>query len=230
LKGGRLPSLMRPILNRKLPVFVILLSLLALAGCSADPRVEANRAVERANEEIAAHDRLFDEARATYSEARQSIRESNEDQSNGNPDSGDTDSGSTEDSESTDSESTAISEAADDVSEARSTLQEARSRLENAREEISGIQDLDVSGELLEYSRTLEDALSAQMRAEEREISFYEILADDPGLEDNRERAIGILAEAEDAYAEAESGYEEARSIAGSNPDLITPEGGSTGG
>lgn len=185
---------------------MILLSLIAVAGCSADPRLEANRAVESANEEISAHDELFDEARNTYSEARQSIRGSSE---------------STE-AEATGAEGTEV----ESISEARGTLEEASGRLENAREEISGIRDLDVSNELLDYSRTLDGALSAQIRAEEREIAFYEVLAEDPALEENRDRAIGLLTEAEDSYAEAESGYREADQIADSNPELVAPENG----
>lgn len=190
-------------------MFVILLSPVIVVGCSSDPRLEANRAIERANEEISAHDELFDEARGIYSETQQAVREGGE-----SPES--TDMGTTGQAE--------------DISEARDTLEEARDRLQAAQEEISGIQDLEVSQELLRYSRTLDRALADQIRGEEREISFYEILAEDPALEENRDRAIiGILAEAEDAYAAAESGYAEAREIADSNPELIVPEGGSTG-
>lgn len=190
---------------------MILLSPVIVAGCSSDPRLEANRAIERANEDISAHDELFDEARGIYSETQQAVRESGE-----NP-------------ESTRRESTGTTGQAEDISEARDTLEEARDRLQAAQEEISGIQDLEVSQELLRYSRTLDGALADQIRGEEREISFYEILAEDPALEENRDRAIGILAEAEDAYAAAESGYAEAKEIADSNPDLIVPESGSTG-
>lgn len=189
---------------------MILLSPVIAAGCSSDPRLEANQAVERANEEIAAHDELFDEARDIYSETRQAVREGGGDL------------------ESTQAEGTVAETTGDaeDISEARDKLEEARGRLQEARGEISGIQDLEVSEELLRYSRTLDEALAAQIRAEEREIAFYEILARDPALEENRERAIGILAEAEDGYAEAESGYAEAKEIADSNPELIVPEGG----
>lgn len=187
---------------------MILLSPVIVVGCSSDPRLEANRAIERANEEISAHDELFDEARGIYSETQQAVREGGE-----SPES--TEMGTTGQAE--------------DISEARDTLEEARDRLQAAQEEISGIQDLEVSQELLRYSRTLDGALADQIRGEEREISFYEILAEDPALEENRDRAIGILAEAEDAYAAAESGYAEAREIADSNPELIVPEGGSTG-
>lgn len=203
---------MRPILNRTRVSFVILLSLLLAVGCSADPRVQADRAIQQANEDITAHDELFDEARAAYSDAQQTIRENNENSDN----------------ESTNDEGTTPeSQAAESVSEARSKLQDARSRLEEARGEISGIQDLEVSDDLLEYSRTLEEAISAQMRAEEREISFYEILAEDPGLEENREQAMELLDEASQAYTEAENGYQEANSIADSNPELVAPESGS---
>lgn len=191
---------------------MILLSPVIVAGCSSDPRLEANRAIERANEEISAHDELFDEARGIYSETQQAVREGGE-----NP-------------ESTEMESTGMGTTgqAEDISEARDTPEEARDRQQAAQEEISGIQDLEVSQELLRYSRTLDRALADQIRGEEREISFYEILAEDPALEENRDRAIGILAEAEDAYAAA-SGYAEAKEIADSNPDLIVPEGVSTG-
>lgn len=203
---------MRPILNRTRVSFVILLSLLLAVGCSADPRVQADRAIQQANEDIEAHDELFDEARAAYSDAQQTIRETNENSDN----------------ESTNNEDTTPeSQAAESVSEARGKLQDARSRLEEARGEISGIQDQEVSDDLLEYSQTLEDAISAQMRAEKREISFYEILAEDPGLEENREQAMELLDKASQAYTEAENGYKEANSIADSNPELVAPESGS---
>jgi rubrerythrin len=203
--------------------FVILLSLLLAVGCSADPRVQADRAIQQANEDIEAHDELFDEARAAYSDAQQTIRETNANSENSEgSEGGDSDGGSTNDEG-----TTPESQAAESVSEARSTLQDARSRLEEARGEISGIQDLEVSDDLLEYSRTLEDAISAQMRAEEREISFYEILAEDPVLEENREQATELLDEAGSSYTEAENGYEEANSIADSNPELVAPESGS---
>lgn len=234
MKGGRLPSLMRPILNRTRVYFVILLSLLLAVGCSSDPRVQADRSIQKANEDITAHDELFDEARAAYSDAQQTIRQANEEAESsegeggdGNSDDGNSDSGDS-DSESTSNEGTTPeSQAAESVSEARSKLQDARGRLEEARGEISGIQDLEVSDDLLEYSNTLEEAISAQMLAEEREISFYEILAEDPGLEDNREQAMELLDEAGQAYTEAENGYQEANSLASSNPELVAPESGS---
>lgn len=201
MKGGRLPSLMAHILNRTFKAFVILLSLFAaalvLAGCSSDPRQEADRAIERANEHISAHDELYDEARAAYEEARNSLQEE---------------------------EAGETTAQAQSISEARRKMQDARGRLQQAREEIAGIRDLDVSGELREYSRTLDGALEAQITAEQREIEFYEIAAEDPALEDNRERAIGILAEAEDAYNEAEDGYERAAEIGDSNPRMAAPQ------
>lgn len=201
MKGGRLPSLMRPILNRTSAFLVILFSLLFIAGCSSDPRVEANKSIERANEKISAHDKLFDEARNAYPEAQRSIRGSGE---------------------STSPESTETT--SESISEARSKLEDARARLKEAREQISSIQDQEVSEELLNYSRTLEEALAAQMRGEKREIAFYEILAEDPKLEKNRDRAIEKLDEAKKAYAEAKSGYEEADRIANSNPKIIDSE------
>lgn len=178
---------------------MILLSLLAAAlvvsGCSTDPRQEADGAIERANEHISAHDELYDEARAAYEEARSSVQE--------------------------DGERTAQAQS---ISEARRKMQEARDELRQARREISSVRDLDVSGELKEYARTLDGALEAQMTAEQREIEFYETAAEDPALEDNRERAIGILAEAEDAYQEAEDGYERAAEIGDSNPRMAAPQ------
>ena len=190
---------MAHILNRTFKAFVILLSLIAtalvLSGCSSDPRQEANSAIERANEHISAHDELYDEARAAYDEARSPREE--------------------------DAESTAQAQS---ISEARRTMQEARGRLQQARQEIASIRELDVSGELQEYSRTLDGALEAQITAEQREIEFYEIAAEDPALEDNRERAIGILAEAEDAYNEAQDGYERAAEIGDSNPQMAAPQ------
>ena len=213
MKGGRLPSLMRPILNRTSAFFVILFSLLFIAGCSSGPRVEANQAIEQANEKISAHDRLFDEARNAYSQAQRSIRDGG----------GSTTPESTE----TTSESTGPQGGeSESISEARSKLEDARTRLKEARDEIASIQELEVSEELLDYSRTLEEALNAQIRGEKREIAFYGILAEDPALEENRERAIERLDEAKKAYAKAESGYEEAGKIADSNPNVVAPESG----
>lgn len=190
---------MAHILNRMSRAFVILLSLLAAAlvisGCSSDPRQEADGAIERANEHISAHDELYDEARAAYEEARSSLQEEN-------------------------GETTAQAQS---ISEARREMQEARSELQRAREEISSVRDLEVSGELQEYARTLDGALEAQITAEQREIEFYEIAAEDPALEDNRERAIGVLAEAENAYQEAEDGYERAAEAGDSNPQMAAP-------
>jgi hypothetical protein len=185
---------------------VILLSLTLAAGCSSDPRVEANDAVERANKNISAHDGLFDEARKAYSQSQQAVQNSNE--SNESTESG--------------------SPGAQDVSRARNKLQDARGRLEEARMEISGIQDLDVSDDLTRYSRTLEDALAAQMRGEKREISFYGILADDPGLEKDADRreAMNLLDEASQAYKEAENGYQKAADTADSNPNFAASESG----
>lgn len=178
---------------------MILLSLLATSlvffGCSAEPHREADSAIERANGHISAHDDLYDEARAAYDEARNSLQEND---------------GTTAQARS--------------ISEAGQKMQEARGRLQQARQEISGIRDLDVSGELQEYVRTLDGALEAQIRAEQREIEFYEIAAEDPALEDSRERATGILAEAEDAYQEAEDGYERAAEIGDSNPRMAAPQ------
>lgn len=204
MKGGRLPSLMSPILNRTSAFFVILLSLLFISGCSSDPRVEANQSMERANEKISAHDKLFDEARNDYSEAQRAIRASGESTS---PESTGTQDGETE-----------------SISEARSKLEDARSRLKEAREEISSIQELEISEELLNYSRTLEEALTAQMRGEKLELAFYEVLAEDPTLEENRDQAIEKLDEAKKSYSKAESGYEEASKIANSNPDVVASE------
>jgi hypothetical protein len=129
-------------------LFVILLSPVIVAGCSSDPRLEANRAIERANEEISAHDELFDEARGIYSETQQAVREGGE-----SP-------------ESTEMESTGMGTTgqAEDISEARDTPEEARDRQQAAQEEISGIQDLEVSQELLRYSRILDRALADQIR------------------------------------------------------------------
>jgi hypothetical protein len=128
-------------------LFVILLSPVIVAGCSSDPRLEANRAIERANEEISAHDEL-DEARGIYSETQQAVREGGE-----SP-------------ESTEMESTGMGTTgqAEDISEARDTPEEARDRQQAAQEEISGIQDLEVSQELLRYSRILDRALADQIR------------------------------------------------------------------
>lgn len=179
---------------------MILLSPLVAAGCSTeDPRQEANRAIERANEDIAAHDDLYDEARAAYEESQSSAQ---------------------------DEESAETTQSAESAGEARESMQEARSRLEEARREISTIRDLDVSSDLREYSRTLDEALESQLRAERREIEFYELLAEDPALQEDREQATEALDEAEDAYAEADREYQEAAEVADSNPELVAPESG----
>lgn len=197
MKGGRLLSLMAHILNRTRLAFVILLSPLVVAGCSTqDPRQEADRAIERANEDISAHDDLYNEAREDYERSQDSVQ----------------------------SEET--TQGAESAGEALDSMQEARSRLEEARREISSIRDLEVSSDLLQYSRALDEALESQIRAERREIAFYELLAKDPALEEDRQRAIGLLAEAEDAYDEADRAYREAAEAADSNPELVAPESG----
>lgn len=183
------------ILERRVPIVVITLSLLLAAGCSGlsgGPREQAGEAISQANETIAEHDELFREARETYEGARQAIEDG-------------------EDPE----------EQAERIAEARETLAEARTNLEEAREPLAEVQDLDVEPEIKEYAGLVTEALDAQLAAEAGEIEFYEILEADPILEEDRERALDTLQEVGESYDRAEEAYARSREIADANPDLI---------
>ena len=183
------------ILELRVPLVVITLSLLLLGGCSGlsgDPRQQANNAIDKANETIAEHDRLFGEARDSYEGAREAIE-------NG------------EDPEAQ----------ARRVAEARETLSEARTSLEEAREPLQEVRGLDVEPKIKEYAGLVTEAMDAQLEAEAGEMKFYEILENDPILENDRERALDTLAEVGRSYERAEASYARSREIADANPELI---------
>lgn len=183
---------------RKVIVVPILaIAFLVMPGCSSffgDPREDANEAIAEANSSIAEHNRLFEEARDTYSGVKESIE------------SGDEPAGQEE-----------------DIVRARESMQEARGYLQEARSSLSGVEDLEVEDAVGQYANLLSAAMNQQLEAEAREIEFYEILEEDPALEDRREAALDLLAEVGEGYAAAEEDYEQAQELANSNPDLLSP-------
>ncbi len=186
-------------INRRALIVVISLSAFLLAGCSSgvlgvDPREQANEAIVEANESIAEHNRLFEQARDTYSDVKEQI-EAGEDPSGER----------------------------DRITEAKDTLEEARGHLDDARESLATVQDLDVDKTIKQYARVLSDAMDAQLAAEASEIEFYDLLEEDPALENNREQALDLLEEIGAGYEEAERSYAEAQDLANSNPKLIEP-------
>jgi hypothetical protein len=179
------------------PVFLVAITLLLplFIGCSGlfgDSREQANDSVAKANEAIDEHNRLFEEARSTYEEAKEAVE------------SGDEPSGEVE-----------------RFTQTRQNMEEAQGRLSEAKEPLAEIQDLNVEPEIKEYAGLLSEALDAQIAAEDREIDFYRILESDPGLEDDRRRALDILAEVDDGYQKAKDDYERAQELADANPELI---------
>jgi tetratricopeptide (TPR) repeat protein len=186
---------MRRILERPAAFVVIVLSLFLGAGCGGlfgGPNEQAADAIGRTNEAVTEHNRLFREARATYDEAREALEDGE------NPE-----------------------EQAERIARARETLREARGSLEEAREPLSEVQGLAVEDEIKDYTRTLSEAMDAQLRAEAREADFYEVLEGDPILENERRRALDILEEVDAEYGRAEEAYGRAQEIADSNPDLL---------
>jgi hypothetical protein len=183
-------------INRRVLFVVILLSPLLLYGCSGvfgeDPGEQADQAIKIANKSISEHNRLFDEARSTYTDVKQQI-ESGDDPS----------------------------QEKDRITEAKNTLEEARRKLEDARGSLSTVNDLDVDPAVKEYAGLLSEAMDAQLAAEAKEIQFYGILEEDPVLENNRERALDLLSEVGAGYREAEESYAKAQDLADSNPKLI---------
>jgi DNA repair exonuclease SbcCD ATPase subunit len=183
-------------INRRVHFVVILLSSLLFSGCSGvlgeDPGEQANQAIKDANASISEHNRLFDEARSTYTDVKQQI-ESGEDPS----------------------------QEKDRITEAKNTLEQARQKLKDARESLSGVDDLDVDPTVKEYAGLLSDAMEAQLAAEAKEVQFYGILEEDPALENNREKALDLLEEVGAGYREAEESYAKAQDLANSNPGLI---------
>ena len=190
---------MSHILNRGSFLIVILLSSFLLTGCSGlfgnNPQEQANEALAESNRAVTEHDRLFRESRDTYTQARDTI-ESGEDPGS----------------------------QAQEITSARETLQEARNDLEDAREPLTRVQDLeDVDPAVQEYAGKLSEAMDHQLTAEAREIDFYELLEEDPALEENREQALDILSEVDQQYAAAEDSYQQAGKLADDNPEVIGP-------
>ena len=190
-------------INRSVLIVVISISAFLLGGCSGvlgmDPREQANEAIVEANESIAQHNQLFEQARDTYADVKQQI-EAGEDPSGER----------------------------DRITEAKETLEDARGNLEDARESLAGVQDLEVDGTIKQYARLLSEAMDAQLAAEAKEIQFYDLLEEDPALENNREQALELLDEIGAGYERAERAYAEAQELADSNPNVIeaAPEGG----
>jgi septal ring factor EnvC (AmiA/AmiB activator) len=193
---------MAHMINRRALIVVVLFSAL-LGGCSGvlgeDPREQANEAIVDANESIAEHNRLFEEARDTYASVKEQI-EAGEDPS----------------------------KERGRITEAKNALEEARGNLDDARESLGAVQDLDVDRDIKRYASLLSEAMDAQLAAEAREIEFYDLLEEDPALENNRERALDLLSEIGAGYEKAERAYCEAQELADSNPNVIqaAPEGG----
>ena len=200
MKGGRLPSLMRHIINRKASIVVIIFSAaIFAAGCSSiagDPKKDANDAVSAANRSISNHNELFGEARTTYEDVKKKI-ESSEDPS----------------------------KEKGRITEARDQMQEARGHLQDARSSMQEVQDLDVEPAVKNYAETLTTAMNNQLTAEAKEIEFYGILEEDPALEDRRKEALDLLSEVGDGYEKAENSYDEAQKLADSKPKLIQVPG-----
>jgi DNA repair exonuclease SbcCD ATPase subunit len=182
-------------INRCSLFVVISLSALLLGGCAGfleDPREQANEAIAEANESVAEHNRLFEQARQTYADVKEKI-ESGDDPS----------------------------QLRDRITEAKNTLEEARIHLDDARESLVGVQDLDVDQTIKDYAGLLGEAMDAQLAAEAKEVEFYDLLEEDPALENNREKALDLLSEIGAGYEKAEKAYAEAQDFANSHPDVI---------
>jgi DNA repair ATPase RecN len=184
------------IINRLTPVVVILLSAAVLAGCSGifgnSPREQADEAISNANESISEHNKLFDQARATYADVKQKI-EADDDPS----------------------------KVKDNITDAKNNLQKARTHLQDARGTLETVDDLEVDPVVKEYAGLLSEAMQDQLEAEAKEIEFYGILEQDPALENDREKALDLLSEVGDGYQQAEKTYGEAQDLADSHPKLI---------
>ena len=183
------------ILVRLVLFVVIMLALPLSVGCSglfSDPHNQANASVAKANEAINEHNRLFEEARTTYSETKQAI-ESKEDPS----------------------------EETERVTQIRETMEGAQGSLSEAKQPLDEMQDLNVEPEIKEYSALLSEGLDTQISAEGQEIEYYRILEEDPGLDTGRDKALGILSDVSDGYQRAKDAYGRAQELADANPKLI---------
>lgn len=190
-------SFMAHMINPGKVIVVLAFVLVTLTGCSSlfgDPREEANESIARANESIAEHNRLFERARDTYAEVKENIE------------SGD-----------------APAEQAEEITAAREAMQEARGHLQEAQSTLSEVEDLEVEETVRRYAGLLSNAMDRQLEAEAKEIEFYEILEEDPALEERRDEALDLLSEVGENYTAAEQEYEQAQELANSNPDLLSP-------
>jgi tetratricopeptide (TPR) repeat protein len=188
-------------INRGALFVVISLSALFFCGCSAfsaDPREQADDAIAEANRSVKEHNRLFEQARATYTEVKEKV-ESGEDPS----------------------------KAKERITEAKNTLEKARNNLDDARDSLGTVRTLDVDPAIKEYASLLSKAMDAQLGAETKEVQFYDLLEEDPALENNRERALELLSEVGSGYEKAEKAYTQAQEFANSHPEVIegAPEG-----
>jgi DNA repair exonuclease SbcCD ATPase subunit len=185
-------------LRRTIVVSTLAAAFLLLTGCSSffgDPREEANETISEANSSIAEHNRLFEEARDTYSSVKENIESGDE-----------------------------PSRQREDIVRARESMQEARGYLQEARTSLSGVEDLEVEEAVVRYSNLLSGAMESQLEAEATEIEFYELLEEDPALENRREDALELLEQVGEGYAAAEEDYEAAQELANSNPDVLSPQ------
>jgi DNA repair exonuclease SbcCD ATPase subunit len=184
------------ILNRQAPIVVILLSVILLSGCAglfgSSPREQADEAISNANSSISEHNKLFDQARSTYSDVKEKI------------DSGDD-----------------PSKEKVDITTAKNNLQEARTHLQDAKGSLDTVDDLDVDPAVKDYAGLLSEAMQDQLDAEAKEIDFYGILEQDPALEDNRDKALDLLSEVSAGYQKAEKTYGKAQDLADAHPKLI---------
>jgi septal ring factor EnvC (AmiA/AmiB activator) len=183
-------------INRRALLVVISPSALLLGGCAGlfeSPREQANEAIAEANEAIAEHNEHFEQARDTYASVKEQI-ESGEDPS--------------------------LAER-DRITEAKNALEEARANLDDARESLATVQDLDVDQTIKDYANLLSEAMDAQLAAEGKEVEFYDLLEEDPALENNREKALDLLSEISAGYKESEKAYTEAQNFADAHPDVI---------
>jgi tetratricopeptide (TPR) repeat protein len=199
---------MAHMINRSTLIVVITLSAFLLGGCSGllgeTPREQANEDISAANEAVTQHNELFQQTRNTYQGVKDEIESSG----------GEGD----------------FQQERDRIAEARSNLEEARGHLEDARSSLEDVQNIDELDPVVrDYARTLSEAMDAQIEAETQEIQFYDLLEEDPILEDNREEAQQLLSEAGESYQQAENSYEEARQLANSNPDALSPISGASG-
>jgi len=187
---------MTHILNRPAPIVVILISVTLLSGCAglfgSSPREQADEAISNANRSISEHNKLFDQARSTYSDVKEKI-DSGEDPS----------------------------KEKDNITAAKNDLQDARTHLQDAKRSLDTVDDLDVDPAVKDYADLLSEAMQEQLDAEAKEIDFYGILEQDPALEDNREKALDLLSEVSEGYQKAEKTYGKAQDLADAHPKLI---------